>query len=265
MVWPFGERRSKPSKIRGLAPAGLVDLHGHVLAGLDDGPGDEAASRAMLDAYAALGYARVAATPHWLHSGFATPTLQEIERLVAAANASRNGAPPELLAGAEIAFDERFQPALAANELPRLGLGRAYLVELSALPGALPRGLDELVFRLTAKGVAIVLAHVERIPDLRRDRGPLADLRRAGALVQIDLVSLAGKHGRTARQHGWRLVELGAADVVATDAHASGDLSLAGSALEELALLDASEAVRLASTNPGKILDGSFDEVARHD
>jgi len=265
MVWPFRERRPKPSKIRELAPAGLVDLHAHVLPGLDDGAADDAASRAMLDAYAALGYARVAATPHWHHSGFATPSLQEIARLVAAANTERSGAVPVLVPGAEIAFDERFLPALTADELPRLGRGRAYLLELCALPGGLPRGFDEIVFRFTTKGVTLVLAHVERVPDLRRDRGPISELRRAGALVQVDLVSLAGKHGRTARQHAWRLVESGSADVVATDAHAPRDFPLVERALEELALFDAAEAVRLAAENPGKILDGASDEVVRHD
>jgi len=265
MVWPFSKSRSKPSKIRELAPGGLVDLHGHVLPGLDDGPADDDASRAMLDAYAALGYTRVAATPHWHHSGFATPPLREIERLVAAANAERNGAAPALVPGAEIAFDERFLPALTADELPRLGRGRAYLLELCALPGALPRGFDELVFRLTARGVALVLAHVERVPDLRRDRGPISELRRAGALVQVDLVSLAGKHGRTARQHAWRLVESGSADVVATDAHSLRDFPLVERALEELALFDAADALRLAASNPGRILDGASDEVVRHD
>jgi protein-tyrosine phosphatase len=265
MVWPFSARRRAPSKIGELAPGGLVDLHAHVLPGLDDGPDDDATARAMLDAFAALGYARVAATPHWHHSGFETPPPPEIERLVAAATADRGGAPPSLVAGAEIAFDERFLPALNADELPRLGRGRAYLVELSALPGALPRGFDETVFRLAAKGVALVLAHVERVPDLRRDPGPIDGLRRAGALVQVDLVSLAGKHGRTARRHGWSLVERGWADVVATDAHAPRDFPLIEAALAELVLFDGAEAVRLAATNPGKILDGACDEVVRHD
>jgi protein-tyrosine phosphatase len=265
MVWPFGKRGPKPPSIRELAPRGLVDLHSHVLPGLDDGAADGAESRAMLELYASLGYARIAATPHWHHSGFPTSPLQEIERLVAAANAARNGAAPALWASAEIAFDERFLPALAADELPRLGVGRAYLLELSALPGGLPNGFEETVFRLTAKGAMLVLAHVERVPDLRRERGPIAELRRAGALVQVDLVSLAGKHGRTARQHGWGLVERGLADVVATDAHSVRDLALARSALEELVRFGAAEAVRLAAANPGKILDGSFDEVGRHD
>ncbi|MCK9460812.1 MAG: hypothetical protein M0R80_14330 [Proteobacteria bacterium] len=265
MIWPFGERRPAPSRIRELAPGGLVDLHGHLLPGLDDGPADAAERRAMLDLYASIGYARVAATPHWNHSGFETPARAEVERLVAEANAERGGAPPEVVPGAEIAFDERFLPAFAADELPRLGAGRALLVELSALPGALPRGFDELVFRATARGAAIVLAHVERVPDLRRDRGPLADLRRAGALVQVDLVSLAGKHGRTARRHGWALVEGGTADVVATDAHGPRDFPLVERALEDLALLDAAEAARLAAANPGLILSGAHGEVERHD
>jgi protein-tyrosine phosphatase len=265
MVWPFGKRGTKPPRIRELAPGGLVDLHGHVLPGLDDGPPSAEESRAMLDRLAALGYARVAATPHWNHSGFPTPARAEVARLAAEANAARNGAPPVVVPAAEIAFDERFFAALAADELPRLGPGAAYLLELSALPGALPLGFEESVFRLATKGVTLVLAHVERVPDLRRDRRPISELRRAGALLQVDLVSLAGKHGRTARQHGWGLVESGSADVVATDAHSARDLRLVGEALGELAAFDAAEAVRLAAGNPGAILDGAFDEVRRHD
>jgi protein-tyrosine phosphatase len=264
MIWPFDTRGREARRLRDLAPGGFVDVHCHVLPGLDDGARDAAESAQMLAALEGLGYARVAATPHWHHPGFRTPTAAEVERLVAELNAAEDRTAPLLVAGAEIAFDERFLPMIEADALPRLGDGRAYLLELPSLPGSLPRGFEDTVFRLAAKGVTLVLAHAERIPDLQREPSALLALRRAGALVQIDLTSLAGKHGRAAREQGFRLIERGEADVVATDAHAPSDLPLVGRALAELDDLDPAALLRLAASNPAALLAGAIEEVARH-
>ena len=263
MVWPFPSRRREGPRPRDLVPAGFVDVHCHVLPGLDDGPRAEDETARMLDAFAALGYARVAATPHWHHSGFETPERAQVGRLVDALNAGRGQAGPELVAGAEIAFDDRFLAALEADALPRLGAGRAYLLELSAVPGSLPRGFEDAAFRLAARGATLVIAHAERIPDLRRETGALERLRRAGALAQIDLTSLAGKHGRTAEEWAWRLVEGGEADVVGSDAHGAGDMPLVARALKALAELGPAVLARLAVSNPAALLDGAIERVVR--
>jgi protein-tyrosine phosphatase len=264
MVWPFKTSRPEERRPRDLVPAGFVDAHCHVLPGLDDGPRAETETRRMLDAFGELGYARLAATPHWNHAGFETPERAQVERAVATLNAARAPAVPTLVAGAEIAFDDRFFPSLEAGTLPGLGAGAVYLVELPAVPGSLPRGFEDAVFRFAAKGATLVLAHAERIPDLRRETGALARLRTAGALAQIDLTSLVGKHGATAREWGWRLVESGEADIVGSDAHSADDLPLVERALVALGELGSSELERLASSNPASLLDGAAERVVRH-
>jgi len=262
MVWPFRARRGAPPAIRELLRSPLVDVHSHLLPGIDDGPADAGGTAAMLAGYAALGFSRVAATPHWRHPGFRTPAPEAVAAAAGVARRLPEAAGLEISTGAEIAFDERFAELVEADALPRLGRGRAYLLELSALPGSLPRGLAELAFRLCVRGVALVLAHVERIPDLRRG-GALAELRTAGALAQIDLTSLAGKHGGSARAEGLRLVEGGGADLLATDAHDRRDLALAEGALADLLRADAARVERLAAANPARVLDGAFAEVVR--
>jgi protein-tyrosine phosphatase len=263
MVWPFHARRKDKPSLRDLAPEGFVDVHCHVLPGLDDGPKEECDSVRMLESFESLGYSCVIATPHWHHSGFATPAQSQMEHLVEALNARERTA-PQVVAGAEIAFDDRFFPALEAGALPHIGNARVFLVELPALPGSLPHGFEDAVFRLAAQGVTLVLAHAERIPDFQRESTALGGLRRAGALVQVDLTSLAGKHGRTASSRGWLFVERGEADVVGTDAHAPSDMPFVERALAELNAFDSAELVRLASSNPARILSGAVEEVERH-
>jgi protein-tyrosine phosphatase len=261
MTWPFGKREIRPG---GEPPAvGLHDLHSHVLPGVDDGPADHAESQAMLDGLADLGYVRVAATPHHHHGLFEAIGPEERARRVAEAEERRAGRPPRLVAGAEIWFDERvFNPG-AAEVLPGYGSSRILLVEFSGQPGSPPRGLERLVFDLGRRAVQLVVAHPERYPDIQRDPERLEPLRRAGALVQVNLLSLVGRYGDRARAVAWSLLESGTADAVATDLHQAADLTDLGRSLDELARWSPEELTRLASANPAAILDGKPGEVVR--
>lgn len=243
----------------------LHDLHSHLLPGVDDGAPDEAESQAMLDGLADLGYVRVAATPHHHHGMFGTVSSEDIARSIAGIEERRAGRPPLVVPGAEIWFDERVLEPGAADTLPGYGASRILLVEFSGQPGSPPRGLERLVFELSRRAAHLVIAHPERYPDIQRDPGRLEPLRRAGALVQINLLSLVGRHGSAPRAAAWKLLESGAADVAATDLHRAADLTDLARALDELARWSPAEFVRLVSANPAAILDGKPAAVTRHE
>jgi protein-tyrosine phosphatase len=243
----------------------LHDLHAHLLPGLDDGAASLEECHAMLDGLAALGYVRVAATPHHHRGLFETPPPVELARIIAGIDGQRAGRPPRIVPGAEIWFDERLLEPEAADVLPGYGSSRILLVEFAGQPGSLPRGFEALVFKLARCSVQLVIAHPERTPDIQRDLGRLEPLRRAGALTQINLLSLIGRYGSAPRTIAWKLLESGAADVAATDLHRTEDLPDLERALDELARWSPAEFVRLVSTNPSAILDGTPGAVARRD
>jgi protein-tyrosine phosphatase len=239
-----------------------VDLHNHVLFGVDDGARSVAQSVAMLDGMAQLGYAEIAVSPHF-DAASGEPGIGKQIVLIDAIEIARDGASlPRIHPGAEIMFDERFlDPAHAALWPPIGGKGSAYLVELGMQPGAVPARLEEQVFRLTARGLTLVLAHPERIADLQRDFFRLEKIRRAGMLLQLDIMALVGRYGSKAQAMAVKVLGEGGYDLIASDIHKPEDLPLLRRAL--LCLCDdfGDSFEKLASMAPRLLLEGRSDEL----
>ncbi len=262
MPWPF--KKPKPvSSFRELAPKGLVDLHSHILPGLDDGPSSSHETITILDGMANLGYVSVACTPHFNNDAL-TPDTSTQEKLVQEISSRRSNKLPELQTGAEVLFDDTFLPLEEQGRIPRIGSGRVYLIEFGFNPGSVPPGIEEMIFRFQVKEGTLILAHPERNADFVRDPSRLEQVAHAGALLQIDLLSLCAKYGRKTKRIAWEFLEEGLADIVASDLHSQAELSGLERALRDLSDWDKEEFVRLASTNPLKILKGRTNEVLRH-
>jgi len=262
MPWPF--KKTKPvSSFREIVPKGLIDLHSHILPGVDDGPASSHETIAILDGMAALGYVSVACTPHFNNDAL-TPDTPTQEGLILEIASRRSNKPPDLLTGAEVLFDDRFILAEEQGRIPRIGSGRTYLIEFGFNPGSVPPGIEEMFFRFQVREGTFILAHPERNPDFVRDPSRLEQVAHAGALLQIDLLSLSGKYGRKTRRTAWEFLEEGLADIVASDLHSQAELNGLERALKDLAEWDKEEFVRLASSNPLKILQDRPNEVLRH-
>jgi protein-tyrosine phosphatase len=263
MPWPFS--RSGKDAADAASPAlELVDLHCHVLPGFDDGAPDLDETTAMLDGLASLGFTRVAATPH-VNADVSPERRTALERRLAEVAAPRQGRPPALAAGAEILFDERIFDDGAIGELPGLAGHPIHLVEFGLRQASVPKGVEDRLFRLIVKGVTIVVAHPERCPDFERDLHRLEELHRAGVVLQLDLMSLCGRHGGAARKAAYAILEQGLADVAATDLHRTRDLPKVRDALEALRRFDEAERERLCGANPLALWEGRAAEVRRHD
>lgn len=254
MIWPFKKRKSAFTPAEAI-PGGLVDVHSHILWGLDDGPAEAKGSDAMCRAYREMGYTTVIATPHHNHALFDSPKHDAV-----AARAqeviTNNPEGPKILPSGEIMFDDAVWDRIAAGELPSLGPSNTFLVEFSPHPGGLPMGLEDVVFRLQLRETALVIAHCERYSDLAGDPAQLKRLRTAGAIIQINIMSLSGRYGRTHMRTAWSLLEQGLADVLATDLHNPADATWVFDGLEEVFHWKPAMLTRLASVNPGFIAAG---------
>jgi protein-tyrosine phosphatase len=198
----------------------LIDLHAHVLPGIDDGPTDVEGAIELLEEAAAHGVKGFAATPH-VSERYPT-TADAMERGIArlTAHIEARSLPLRLLAGGEIAWDSvaRIRPA----ELRRFSLGgrgRFLLVELpwDAAPdtAATLRVLRELALRP-------VIAHPERYAYIQAAPASLDSLIEAGALAQVTISSLLGEHGRAAASTARSLLENGLVHLLASDVHGRG-------------------------------------------
>jgi protein-tyrosine phosphatase len=193
----------------------VIDLHSHVLAGLDDGARSLEDSLEIAQAAVDDGIEMLAATPH-VRADY--PTAPEtMERAVAELRQALAEAaiPLELRPGGEIALDwiERIEPA-------RFGLaGNPHYLLVECPYYGWPIDLNLHISRLLLSRITPVLAHPERNPEVQQKPDLLGALVGAGVLVQITAASLDGRLGRASRTCGFRLLELGFAHLLASDAH----------------------------------------------
>ncbi|HEY7195561.1 MAG TPA: CpsB/CapC family capsule biosynthesis tyrosine phosphatase [Gaiellaceae bacterium] len=196
----------------------MIDLHTHVLPGLDDGARTLEDSRGLAEVELAEGVRTLAATPH-VRADYPT-TVEQMEAGVSRLREDFRiaGIDLEVVAGAEVAL-ERLED-LTREELGRFTLGATGRYLLVEFPyHGWPLALEHQVFELVASGLIPVLAHPERNGDVQDDPKRLSRAVAGGALVQLTAASLDGRLGRAAERTAGRLLELELAHLVASDAH----------------------------------------------
>jgi protein-tyrosine phosphatase len=236
---------------------GFVDLHSHVLYGLDDGARDPAMSLAMLDGLQALGVSEQCVTPHQKANQY-LPGWAQVEAAFAEIDAAKRPGHPSLRLGAENMWDDVFIQRLGAQQIPRYAGTQAFLVEIP--PSLMPPGLVDHLFKLRLAGLVPVLAHPERYHALWDNDELARSLRRVCAFV-VDLGAVAGFHGKRETKAARHLLEIGLACGVASDAHQVGDLQQAAAGLAWIEKkLGHAAVVRLFDHAPRTILAGELPD-----
>ncbi|HEY2282092.1 MAG TPA: CpsB/CapC family capsule biosynthesis tyrosine phosphatase [Solirubrobacteraceae bacterium] len=196
---------------------GVIDLHTHILPGLDDGPETIEGSLAIARSAVAAGTRTLVATPHINRAyDLDPPRVLEAAQMLREA-LEREGIELELLTGGEIST--RRLERLCSEELDelRLGDGPYLLIESPLSSGAWE--LTEVVERLHADGYGVLLAHPERCPGFHRDPALLQSLVARGALCSITAGALAGRFGSTVNRFALKLLREGLVHDVASDTH----------------------------------------------
>jgi protein-tyrosine phosphatase len=238
--------------------SGLVDLHVHLLPGVDDGPRDDAGALALAAALAADGVTVVAATPHVrIDPPSAVPGELDdrAARVRSALDAAGIGL--RVVPGAEVDLLWALQ---ASDEDLRLAsyaqAGHDLLVETpyAGLSGT----FEDQLFALVVRGFRLTLAHPERNRELQRDPARLEAIAQRGVLLQVTAGALSGPRRSGSARLARALVHEGVAHAVASDAHdPSGTRGPAlGAALEVLDDLAPGRAAWLTADVPQAILAG---------
>jgi protein-tyrosine phosphatase len=199
----------------------LIDIHSHILPGLDDGARTmddsvELARHAVRD-----GITAIVATPHVRHDYPTPPERMEsaVDRVRAALDSE--GVPLELWTGGEGALEQLM--AMDARTMARFSLGGAGRYVLVEFPyDGWPLPLPSEIERLSGSGVTAVIAHPERNADVQARPERIGPLVEAGALIQLTAASVDRRLGRRAATAARRLLDLGLAHVIASDAHMPG-------------------------------------------
>lgn len=195
----------------------MIDLHSHILHGLDDGPGRLEESLGIARAAVADGIVAIAATPH-VRDDYPTSAaamgaaVAELREALATEEI-----PLTIHTGGEIALDRLER--VDEDELRRFGLAGSHYLLLEFPYRGWPLGLPTQMFELQAAGFVPVLAHPERNPEVIARPERLAPLIAAGAVVQVTAASLDGRLGKRPQRAGLELVRRGLAHLIASDAH----------------------------------------------
>ena len=250
-TWPAKPGYTHPPRM------GFVDLHSHVLYGLDDGASDQATSLALLDGLAALGITEQCVTPHQKASQY-LPAWELVERTLATVETIRKPHHPTLRLGAENMWDDVFYKRAIEDAIPGYRGTVAFLVEIP--PPLMPPGMIDQLFKFRMAGKLPVLAHPERYHALWDDDDLATRLARHCAFV-VDLGAVGGFHGRREMKQARHLLELGLADAVATDTHQLGDLQQCAEGLRWIdKKLGHDTVVRLFDHAPRALLAGELPD-----
>ena len=197
---------------------GMVDLHCHILPGLDDGAADLSVALEMAKVFVADGVSVVACTPHILPGLYhndgpqirrATAKLQE--------ELDKANVPLKLVSGADNHITPTFVAELGSGHLLSLGGTRYVLVEPPH--HIAPPRLEDVFFDLMVAGYVPILTHPERLSWIEAHYQNIRRLAEAGVWMQLTAGSLAGAFGRRPRYWSERMLDEGCAQILATDAH----------------------------------------------
>jgi len=199
------------------APSLKVDVHSHLIPGIDDGSRNMEESLSLLQGMKDLGYDKIITTPHIMKDSYCnTPVIIRNGLAELRVAAKEKGIDIVIEAAAEYYLDDGFLDHLERGDMMTLE-GQYILFETSYF--AKPLQLEEMIFEISAAGYIPVMAHPERyryIKDPEREYGRFKEL---GVLLQVNLNSLGGHYGKSAKKLAEYLSRSGMISFLGSDVH----------------------------------------------
>ncbi len=245
----------------------MIDIHSHILPGLDDGPQEMKDAVAMARLAVKGGIRKMICTPHWhpaVWPNTKNPILNATARFRKALADAR--VPLEVFPGCELSLEPGLEEKLDEGALLTLNDGRRWvLLELPV--EILPQGLEDYFWRIQSRGYRIVLAHVERHPVAAAEPERLYDWVQMGVTAQITASSLLGRLGPEIVEVCINLLEHRLVHFIASDTHGPRRRRpmLAPAVRAAAEILGKETARRLVHTHPQAVLNGrglDLDEYA---
>ena len=233
----------------------MLDLHCHILPGLDDGPKTMVESLAMCRAAAADGVHAIVATPHRGNPVGNTTGAQVLKAIKKLKNTlKKREIPIEILPGHEIRVNQNLINDIDKGKALTLNNKKKYV--LLELPfESVPFYVFDVLARLKEKGITAIIAHPERNTQIQADKRVMKRLIKASALSQITGGSLLGEFGPAALRSAVELLKSGLVRVLASDSHSPDRPPVLTKAIAAAAkIVGEKKAKILVTDNPQKIV-----------
>jgi len=236
----------------------MIDLHTHILPGIDDGAKDMADAVAMARQALERKVAVIAATPHYLNREW---TVIKQRHADLEHQLSEQGIDLKVIVGAELFIDPELME-MPREKIPTYNdAGKYCLIEFPMQE--LPAYTDEVLFALQVKGIIPIIAHPERYRYVAEDPNLVFKWITNGCLIQVNAGSLLGLFGEQAKQTGIILLQHSLVHLLASDAHSTGRRSFClDKCLAIAQQYVTSEVVDLlVNANPGLVVEGKPIDV----
>ncbi|EUJ32298.1 protein tyrosine-phosphatase [Listeria floridensis FSL S10-1187] len=196
----------------------MIDIHCHILNGIDDGPKELDDSLRMARQAVAEGFTDIIATPHHLKGGFVNPG-DEVKAKVEHFNEilQKEAIPLMIHPGQEVRIHGEMIDNLENGSVLSLAGSRYILIEFPT--ESVPLFAQELFFKLQMKGYIPVIAHPERNVEIKRNYELLYEFVESGSLGQLTWGSYSGRFGKKIKKFSEQLLEANLVHFMATDAH----------------------------------------------
>ena len=245
----------------------MIDLHSHILHGLDDGAGSLEESLRMCEMSYRDGIRTIVATPHTLNGVYQnnrSTILAKVRELRTALeespfllNKRQNETAFVILPGADVHLSQETLPQLDQGKVTTLGDGgKSLLIEFPT--ERIPDGAEHILLQLIEKGIIPVITHPERNLDVLQRPQRYRQMIMMGCFGQVTAISLTGGFGREVRQFSENLLKHRLIHVIASDAHSTdGRAPVLTSGVEAAGkIVGKEEAWRMVTDYPQAILEG---------
>jgi len=197
----------------------MVDIHCHILDGVDDGPKTIEEAIALARKLKEKGVSKVIATPHFIGDYDLKPTPECVNKKISQLSNElhKQGIEFGIYPGMEVFASDDTVDRIKNGEILTLNNSRYVLIEFSF--ENVPKYMLNLLFSMQLEGYIPIIAHPERYSVQYRKSGIIKEAVEKGALLQVNSGSLMGMHGKEVRKEAIRLLKEGMVHLIANDAH----------------------------------------------
>lgn len=223
MTLLFQSKKKVP--LHEIIPDNFVDIHSHLLPGIDDGVKTVFQSAYILEQLEQLGVQKVITTPHVMQDVWPNSSETILDNFSKTKEVLHTLGIKhiDLEASAEYMLDDLFNTLITGNDI--IPLYKEYiLVEMSTFNP--PININELLFEIKLKNYVPILAHPERYSFYHKDISLYKNLKKSGFLFQLNLLSLSGHYGEKVKEIALKLISENLIDFVGTDIHNYAHLEL---------------------------------------
>jgi len=240
----------------------MIDLHCHILWGIDDGPKELEESMEVCRMLSNKGITEVVATPHYITDSTYKTSSKEIVKMVDLLNdkLSKEAVKLKVHSGMEVFLSPEIMDLIRSKEVLTLNNSNYILVETYL--NNVPVYFEDLFYQMQIEGLSPILAHPERNSRINQDISMVEKYFNSGIVIQMNIDSLIGKYGSRVKSFAQKILVSGLVHVICTDTHCVNNRYKNVTEIEEILtrMVGSENMEKLLYTNPEKVLNNEVVE-----